>query len=110
MSNGIGGSRAPWWLGWLFFGVIVFAPSVVIMVVDKAAASLSAYGDELPDATKSSDDTYEPPCDTDAVLEALGMTVPQYQESRGLTVDGWIGPQTGAALCAEELSVPEGSS
>jgi murein L,D-transpeptidase YcbB/YkuD len=104
----VGGSRAPWWLGWLFFGVLVFAPGFVITVVDKAADSLSTYGDELPDATAAESDEYAPPCDTQAVLDALGMTVAEYQASRGLTVDGWVGPQTGAALCAEDL--PEGGA
>jgi murein L,D-transpeptidase YcbB/YkuD len=42
------------------------------------------------------------------VLDALGLTVAEYQASRGLTVDGWVGPQTGAALCAEDL--PEGGA
>jgi murein L,D-transpeptidase YcbB/YkuD len=104
--SSVGGSRAPWWLGWLFFGVLVFAPGFVITVVDKAADSLSTYGEELPDATatESTGEAYTPPCDTQAVLDALGMNVVQYQASRGLTVDGLVGPQTGAALCAEDLS------
>jgi hypothetical protein len=108
--SSVGGSRAPWWLGWLFFGVLVFAPGFVITVVDKAADSLSTYGEELPDATASESDSdpYVPPCDTQAALDALGMTVVEYQASRGLTVDGWVGPETGAALCAEDL--PEGGA
>jgi hypothetical protein len=108
--SSVGGSRAPWWLGWAFFGVLIFAPGFVITIVDAAATSLSKYGDELPDATEEpTGDPYVPPCDTQAVLDALGMNVVQYQASRGLHVDGVVGPQTGAALCAEEMP-PEGGA
>lgn len=110
-----GGSRAPWWLWPLGLAVFLLAPSFVMASVDKAASSLEEY------SAKWSDGTYEPseptdpyvaPCDTDAVLDALGMDVVQYQMDRDLYVDGVIGPQTGAALCAEEIPPPivEGSS
>ena len=105
----------PWWVPWVVGGAFVAFPALVIGCSERVVGSLETYATELEQAgtyesSSSSGESaeYVPPCDVQAVLDALGMNVVQYQAARGLYVDGVVGPQTGAALCAEEL--PEGGT
>jgi murein L,D-transpeptidase YcbB/YkuD len=106
--SSVGGSRAPWWVWPVVGGVFLFMPGLVLGMVDRADESLEKYSARSEQSEQQSSDEYVPPCDTQAVLDALGMNVVQYQMDRGLHVDGLVGPQTGAALCAEDL--PEGGA
>jgi murein L,D-transpeptidase YcbB/YkuD len=107
------GSRTPWWFGWVVLAIVLAVPSTVAWAATAGINAIHTIADELEQAVdapseQQSSDEYVPPCDTQAVLDALGMNVVQYQMDRGLHVDGLVGPQTGAALCAEDL--PEGGA
>lgn len=114
MSTVTSGSRAPWWLWPLVIGGFFAFPGLYLGCAESSAEKVRTEFEERELGSDSSDDQdeYVPPCDTDAVLEALGLTAIEYQAARGLYVDGWVGPQTAAALCAEEIeppaTIPEG--
>lgn len=98
----------PWWF-WPV-GLAILFPPLAFAACDRVEAGLEQYSVRLEERADGAGvneqaDVYIPPCDTDAVLDALGMSAGEYQASRGLYVDGWVGPQTAAALCAEELPV-----
>lgn len=102
------GSQMPWSVKAGAVLVVIMFPPLVVSAVDRTVGAINTYATSL-EAVAPSTVPWSPPCDVQAVLEALGLSVVDYQAARGLTVDGVVGPQTAGAACAEVLPLPEGT-
>lgn len=102
------GSQMPWGFKVGAVVVAIMFPPLVVSAVDRTVGAINTYATSLEQVAQTTV-PWSPPCDVGAVLDALGLSVVEYQAARGLTVDGVVGPQTAGAACAEVLPLSEGT-